>query len=146
MRKNTSSIFVKILLFNTVFITAVTFIFQVVFYSVLDKEYIKQYEELNITNTQRIFKSIEENILARISKIPENYFSYIARNQGITYPMTHFLANNPSAIFELKDRLEDIYLNYEFITSFALYYPVFETAVTKFDNVHYLKNKEEIKK
>ncbi len=146
MRKNTSSIFVKILLFNTVFITAVTFIFQVVFYSVLDKEYIKQYEELNITNTQRIFKSIEENILARISKIPENYFSYIARNQGITYPMTHFLANNPSAIFELKDRLEDIYLNYEFITSFDLYYPVIETAVTNFDNVHYLKNKEEIKK
>lgn len=146
MKKNTSSIFFKILVFNMLFITAATLIFQLIFYSVLDREYIKQYEQLNISSIQRIFNSIEENIISRATKIPENYFSPIPRNQGVTYPMNNPLENNPLAISKLKDRLDDIALNYEFITSFDIYYPSIHTVVTNFGKVHYIGEEGELER
>lgn len=140
------SVFMKIFFFNLAVTVCITLVFQGVVYWVIDKNYIEKYEQVSSHHMENIFNHIEKNIIQRTTKIPEYYFSNIDRNKGTNYPIKNQLANNSKAIYNLTDRLDEIFSNYEFITSLDIYYPETNSVVTDFRNIYYIESEQQLYK
>jgi len=115
-------LFRRLLVFNLVTVVVITIVPQFVFSSYSVSVYEKEINGLNMQTVRQFQSAIDEPVLKDMINFPNVYLSELESNEALTFPFSHDIRNNSTAIVRVSRRIDDIKNNLPYVHSIDLYY------------------------